>query len=106
MADIPASTHLKVRALTTFRVANQDLIGRNYSIEIWEITGDGAGITAQIRTELRAVEFINFCSISATGFRGTYLSPMAKDVDGDVLVTFSAIPATGKKIRIRIEGLA
>jgi len=75
--------------------------GRNWTVELWELTGDGTSTSVTVNTSLLTPIFATAVGKDVS-FEG-YIDPSAT---GGVTVTFTSAPGSGKKFLLKIEGWA
>jgi hypothetical protein len=103
-----------VRAITT-KVVNIDFVGKNWSQEIHEITGDGTDTTYVLTTDLKTIEFLSCTAVDGTApFTGIVTSDMViTDTAGVKTLTIKSwVSAAGtalaiastKKVRVMLFG--
>lgn len=101
-----ALTSICIQELTTVKTTNQDLVGRNWSFEIHELTGDGSDTAIDITTEIKQPIFASHFSVDGTAPYAGVVNGSLIPVAGVLTINTSAAIASGKKVRLKIEGLA
>lgn len=97
-----SATAAKIQSTVTQKTENQDSVGKNWSFEIWKITGDGSDTTVDVTTALTNVRFASICNIDNTANSGIGFSQSGTTV---TLTCITAV-ANGKFALVKIEGWA
>lgn len=73
-------------------------------MEIWEVTGDGTITAVEIPTTMTVPHFYSIQQMETGAFTGTSFSALTT-TGTSIIITTSAAIASGKKVRVKIEGV-